>query len=224
MTTIDPFAHYDGAYALGALDDDDRRAFEAHLETCPDCQARVADLRATASLLALLPPSIDLNDLTDDPVDEPAPDTLLPRLLREAGRERARRRWLTAAVSGLAAAALVALAVVLWPGGSGTPAPAAQAFAAVRPSPLTATAQLVTKAWGTEIDLHCTYPASDNDRFGYNLVVIDKNRKPHDAGDWTLVPGRAGIDFTGGTSVPRDQIASGQITTPTGTPILELKL
>ena len=51
----DPFEHDDAAYVLGALDEPDRVAFEAHLETCPACQERVADARATTHLLDGLP-------------------------------------------------------------------------------------------------------------------------------------------------------------------------
>jgi hypothetical protein len=45
----------------------------------------------------------------------PVPDTLLPRLLQAAGRERARRRWLTTALGLLAAACAIALIVIVVP-------------------------------------------------------------------------------------------------------------
>ncbi len=41
-----------GAYAVDALDDIERARFEQHLAGCEDCRAEVAELRATASLLA----------------------------------------------------------------------------------------------------------------------------------------------------------------------------
>lgn len=41
-----------GAYALDALDDDERAAFEAHLDGCESCRAEVAGFRETAALLA----------------------------------------------------------------------------------------------------------------------------------------------------------------------------
>lgn len=217
----DPFAHSDAAYVLGALDAAERHEFEAHLTTCPDCQSRVAEARDTVGLLAALPPSA-VDEVAA--AAEPVPDTLLPSLLRSARRERARRRWFTAGVGAIAAACLVALAIVLWPGGgSSNSRPAPQAFTAVRPSPVSATAQLVSRDWGTEIDLRCTYPASDDYRFAYRLVVVDRSDNSHPAGDWSLVPGRGDITFTGGTSVPKDQIASLQITTATGVPVLQLR-
>jgi hypothetical protein len=164
--------------------------------------------------------------LADAP-SEAVPDTLLPGLLRRARRERVRRRFLAAGIGTVAAACLVAIALVLAPDGSSpgpSNRPAAVAMAVVRPSPLSATARLISRGWGTQIDVHCTYPAYDRDRFAYRLVVIDKHNQTHDAGDWTLVPGKDGIDFTTGTSVSTAEIARVQIRTPTGTPLLELRL
>ena len=40
-----------GAYAVDALDDLERRRFEAHLAECADCRAEVASLREAAALL-----------------------------------------------------------------------------------------------------------------------------------------------------------------------------
>jgi anti-sigma-K factor RskA len=45
------------AYALGALEADEVRALEAHLQTCNSCQAELAEYRALSDgLLAALPP------------------------------------------------------------------------------------------------------------------------------------------------------------------------
>lgn len=41
-----------GAYAVDALDDDERAGFEAHLPGCRDCQVEVAELRRAAAELA----------------------------------------------------------------------------------------------------------------------------------------------------------------------------
>jgi anti-sigma-K factor RskA len=40
-----------GAYALDALDDDERREFEAHLAECPACQLEIREFEATAAEL-----------------------------------------------------------------------------------------------------------------------------------------------------------------------------
>lgn len=52
-----------GAYALDALDADERAAFEAHLATCPECCREIASLQATVTRLgasAEVPPPPDL--------------------------------------------------------------------------------------------------------------------------------------------------------------------
>ena len=52
-----------GAYALNALSDEERQAFEAHLDICPPCADEVADLLATTAALGGMlgePPSARL--------------------------------------------------------------------------------------------------------------------------------------------------------------------
>ncbi len=41
-----------GAYAVDALDDDERQRFEKHLEVCPECRAEVRSFSETAALMA----------------------------------------------------------------------------------------------------------------------------------------------------------------------------
>ncbi len=49
----DDFAALAAAYAINALDRDEQRAFEAHLATCAQCQADVADFRRVSAGLGL---------------------------------------------------------------------------------------------------------------------------------------------------------------------------
>jgi anti-sigma-K factor RskA len=51
MTGHDAFDDAPAGYALGALDEPDRLAFEAHLPTCAHCQQEVAELRRVAAAL-----------------------------------------------------------------------------------------------------------------------------------------------------------------------------
>lgn len=226
--TADPFEHDDAAYVLGTLDEPDRAAFEAHLTTCAACRARVDELRPTAALLAGAGPFAGLENTAPDGIPLPEtslPETLLPGLLRRAARERTRRRVLAGAVAGFAAACLVALVVTLWPGTS-TPRPRQQALTALRTTNIRATAALIDRPWGTQIDLHCKYETgkyAPTPTIPYVLTVIDTAGKPHDAGDWRLVPGRT-IDYVGGTSVRRERIHAVRVTLPDGTAILELRL
>jgi hypothetical protein len=125
-------------------------------------------------------------------------------------------------LGAVAAACLVALAVLVWPsGGSSTTQSPTVAFAAVHPSPVTATGRLIPKSWGTAIELHCHYAGNTDDYLPYRLVVIDRSKHATQAGSWTLTPGRV-TNFTGGTAVPRDQIVEVEITLADGTPILRL--
>ncbi|HEU5266430.1 MAG TPA: zf-HC2 domain-containing protein [Jatrophihabitans sp.] len=215
----DPFEHADAAYVLGALDPHEAAEFEAHLSGCAACRTRVEEARETIALLG----AADAADFAGpDPADTPMPDTLLPGLLRRARRERNRRTLITAGLAAAVAACLVALAFLVWPSGDNGPSgPARAAFVALRPSPVTASAQLVDKAWGTEIDLRCKYREEVDESHPYNLRVIDKDGLAHGAGSWSLVPGKT-VTFTGGTAVTRDRIAEVQITRTDGTPILEL--
>ena len=93
------------AYALDALDADERRAFEEHLGECERCRADVAEFWGTTALLAYGAPAAA------------PPAGLRDRVLDQMRTERAvvvplrrRPRLVLGAASGLAAAAAVALA------------------------------------------------------------------------------------------------------------------
>ena len=100
-----------GVYAVDALDDVERVAFERHLAECPACQAEVAGLREAAAMMgggAATPPPAELRDRVLAGITTVRP--LPPPLERPAavsgrgGRNRFRPRVLVAA-----AAALIAL-------------------------------------------------------------------------------------------------------------------
>jgi anti-sigma factor RsiW len=84
-----PNARLDAAYLLGVLDADERLSYEAHLVTCWRCRTSLTEISAIAPLLAGLDESVLATPPEAAPT--PVPDTLLPRLLKAAGRERARR-------------------------------------------------------------------------------------------------------------------------------------
>lgn len=222
--STDPFVHDDAAYVLGALEPTERAEFEAHLGTCPACQDRVREARAT---LVLLGPAGSVPPAGDDA----PPDTLLPGLLRRARREQRRRRVLTTSVAVVAAACLVVLValVAVRPGSSSAPAPRQQALRPLTPVSLVrATAALRPRAWGTEIDVRCRYAhggAGDDDSVAhpYGLRVVDRDGHAHDAGTWAQA-GHGTVVFVGGTEVRRERIAEVQVTLADGTPVLQLTL
>ena len=94
-----------GAYAVDALDDIERAAFERHLAECADCRAEVASLRETAALLA------------ETTATEPPRRAARPGARRHhhrpaaAARDR-RHRWSGAAVPRLLLAAAAAVVLV----------------------------------------------------------------------------------------------------------------
>jgi hypothetical protein len=221
VTTLDPFAHFDGAYVLGALSDAERADFEEHLPTCPACTERVRELAPLPALLSGLPAGA-----YDEGFDD-MPKAMLPSLLGRVQAERRRRHWLALGLSGLAAACLVALAVIAWPGadgaksGSGKTQP--RAMSAVLATPVHATAALSDVAWGTRIQLECRYDSKYVAGGEYQLVVVDRHSGKHLAGSWTVVPGKV-TRFTGGTALTRDQISKVEITLPNNQPVLQLTL
>ena len=95
------------AYALDALDEDERAAFERHLSECEQCRDQLAELQEAAAALAFAESR------------EPPPE-LRERILdaaRENGKvvQLPRRRWIfPATVAAAAAAVLVAVGASLW--------------------------------------------------------------------------------------------------------------
>jgi anti-sigma-K factor RskA len=72
-----------GAYALDAVDDLERAAFERHLAECADCRTEVASLRETAALLAETtaatpPPSLRDSVLSGIAQVRPLPPVVAP--------------------------------------------------------------------------------------------------------------------------------------------------
>jgi anti-sigma factor RsiW len=84
--TADPYARLGAVYVLGALDASECLAYEAHLATCRWCRASLAEISAIPPLLAGLDESVFAAPPEAAPT--PVPDTLLPRLLQAAGRDR----------------------------------------------------------------------------------------------------------------------------------------
>jgi hypothetical protein len=212
--TADSYARLDAAYLLGALDADERLVYEAHLATCRRCRVSLADISVIPPLLAGLDESAFATPI--DAVPTPVPDTLLPRLLQAAARERARRRRLTTGLGVLAVACAIALIVILVPATS-SPKPASWAMTALVATPVDATIALQARPWGTEIDLTCWYlpGAAEPSSERYELVAHSADGTTYDLGSWSLAPGRR-VTFTSATALSEAQIKDLQITQPDG--------
>jgi len=227
--STDEFALYDAAYVLGALSPADRREFEDHLKGCAACSSSVGELAGLPGLMS----KVSEEQLTAE-VEAP-PETLLPALARAVRRERGRRR-LTVGAAAAAAACLIAVgAVALTNGDSPTRPPVASpsttpagtaslALSAVVPTPVTASARLVDTAWGTRIDLTCSYKANGSapaGGFPYALVVIDRSGVAQQVATWKAPPGRK-LTVMGATSLARQDIAAVEVRTLSGHAILRL--
>jgi putative zinc finger protein len=215
----DEFSTYDAAYLLGALTPADRSRYEEHLTECDSCRHAVNLLAGLPGLLAALTPEQARGAGKQTP---DVPETLLPRLMHEVQRVRFRRR-LTNAVVGLAAAAVFVFALVLvgFHGSSPTDrsheagtTPPTLAMTPVSDSvPITATAQVDDKEWGTQIVVRCvyhshdaggSYPGGTGPR--YSMVVVDKSGGRERIASWEAKPGPP-IVVDGSTSMPSSQIA-----------------
>ena len=227
--STDEFALYDAAYVLGALSPADRREFEDHLKGCAACASSVGELAGLPGLMS----KVSEDQLTAE-VEAP-PETLLPALARAVRRERGRRRMAVGTAAAAAACLIAVGAVALTNSDSPTRPPVASpsttpagtaslALSAVVPTPVTASARLVDTAWGTRIDLTCSYKANGSapaGGFPYALVVIDRSGVAQQVATWKAPPGRK-LTVMGATSLARQDIASVEVRTLSGLAILRL--
>ena len=195
-----------GAYALGALEPEERAAIEIHLAGCAGCREELAGLVGMTAMLGRLSQTEALAAATGaavapevgaeapagvrvGPADGSRP-SLLERTIAELGRRRRRQRlrWrigvATGAAAVLAMAAAVGVLVVT------RPAPAAPAAVAVahlsgadQSSGVTASAELYAKSWGTSIHLDVS-GVTPGDQC--ELVAIGQNGARQVAGTWKV--------------------------------------
>ena len=128
MTDPGPLTHTEieellGAYALDAVDPDERDLVERHLASCPRCRAEVEEHREVAALLANVgqPAPDGLWDRIVESLDSPPPPLALVPSRNQPGRsaqaprggDRRRRPSRLRAVVLAAAAALVIVALLV---------------------------------------------------------------------------------------------------------------
>jgi len=223
-----------GGYVLGGLSDEDHRAFTAHLRTCTACQQELGQVSGLPRLLALVerPPTEEPYAAGLAPGEEApevgagsaaaGPPTLpgLTDLLAEARRRRRRRRdWLVAA-AGVAAAGAFGAGAWLGPGLLNPPPPS-EHYTATAPAGSTAQVgvHLVTRGWGTQLDLACSnMPVGEE----ITLYVIDAAGRESPAGSWLGT--RSGYaTVTGATALRPEQIRSIEVRTADGTLIAAVR-
>ncbi len=218
-------AHLDAAYVLGALDPEDRRAFEEHLASCGACAHAVREIEPMPQLLSRV------DEAAFAPAEEgtPVPETLLPALLREVrGRQRRRRRWAVAAAAAvLAVAAGTAVAWTARPQDAPVAvAPAAVPMEQVGQEVVTASLAMEEVPWGTRLVLTCTYETTaagyrDAPPPAYTMAVRTREGRWEQVATWRAVPGRT-VTVTGATAADRGEITEVQVRSSSGRPLLEL--
>jgi len=222
------FAHLDGVYVLGSLGASERTAYERHLAGCDECSRAVRELAGLPGLMGRVP----LEILESPGEREPAPETLLPNVVAEARRSQGRRRAVTMMIAAAAAVvvALVGVGVGVAVLGDDNPPSAAPTAA-----PSTAQAQqmeslgtpsfgwvsLTERGWGTRIDLTCTYEGKLAGRTTYVLVVRATDGTSRQVGSWRSDRGEE-VHVTMATAVPPAEIASVEVRTDSGYPVLRL--
>lgn len=228
MTTVDgpsspgdthPYALWDAAYVLGSLSCSERREFEAHLKGCPPCADAVGELSGMPALLS------GIDRAYVDTLDAGGARAGLPplrdELLAEVNSRRRRSRVVTWTLSAAAAVAVGVVVAIQSNPMAVTPAPAqasALAMTPTKPIPLTATVTLSRRAWGTHIEMNCTYAAVpmvndyDGDEAGDKLamVAVGRDGSRIQLATWTARIGMP-VLLGGSTSMPIDQIASVQV-------------
>lgn len=211
----DPFVTFDAPYVLGALSPDDRSAFQQHLRTCGRCAEAVKELAGLPGLLS----RAEINDPAADL--GPAPD-LLPGLLFAVRREQRNRRLLT--VSGWVAAAACAVAVVvlaLQPRTTPAPAGTLVAMTPLNGAPVAGQVSLTGVAWGTKIEVKCSYPEAYPAPGTYILVVVDKNGDLERVGSWKVIPGGTST-LNASTDIAAVDIGRLEVRSATDRTVLEL--
>jgi hypothetical protein len=217
MTPDDAFTESAAAYVLGALSLDERHAFELHLRHCDACTRAVSELAGMPALLR----QAQLPDTAGE-APGPVPIGVLSGLAARVARRR--RRFRIALSAGVAACVLVVLAVVLPQVGEidGVPSPTGVAMTAVVDTPMHVTAALHNVAWGTKIDLNCSYDSKMDTGYGavYALEVTGDDGLRQQVATWRAVPGKVSV-VDAATALHRNEISGVQVT-ESGQPILRL--
>ncbi|QKG25688.1 anti-sigma factor family protein [Actinomadura verrucosospora] len=220
-----------GAYALGLLEADDRRAFEAHLRGCGFCQAELRELGSMAEALSGIDPAEA--EPPGEPAAPPAPVIDMVRRRRAADR---RRRRVAYAAGAAAAAALVAIGVgvgtTLGDDGGKPQQRPPQAIVGERHRAADArtgasgTVGLVDKKWGTQVSFELTGVKGP---LKCHLEAVSKSGARSVVGGWRVpepgygVPGSPKpLDMQGATALSRSEISSFQVVVDGGGTLLTI--
>jgi hypothetical protein len=224
-----------GVYVLGSLDAAERAEYERHLAGCEECSRSVRRLAGLPGLLGRVP----LEVLETPGEREPVPETLLPAVVAEARRARRRRAARTATLVAAAVVLLVAgtAAVVTMsvrddpPGASppsATTTAPSQEMESLAEGRVSGWVSLTEVAWGTRIDLTCTYgSAGGYGGYGgdgwtsYAMFVHTADGRVEKVGTWRAEAGRE-THVSLATAAAAPDIAEVEVRTADGQSVLRL--
>ncbi|MGH3242191.1 MAG: anti-sigma factor family protein [Spirillospora sp.] len=207
-------AHTDvGAYALGLLQEGDRRAFEAHLRGCGTCQAELGEMSGTARALSAL---AEVAEGEDEPPTPPPAGIDMMRRRRRADRRRSRRAALAfgSAAAGVALAAGIGVGTTLDDDGDVPKPPpiAGEQYTGTNPDTgASGTVGLVDKGWGTQVSLELR---GIKGPLRCHLAAVSRDGERSVVAGWSVpdkgygVPGQPKpLVMQGGTGLPRKDIS-----------------
>lgn len=220
----DRYVTWDAAYVLGSLSSNERREYEAHLETCERCRSAVAEISGIPAMLAML----DLEDVRA--LDEETPETpplrpeVLDSILDKVRWRRRRSRWLTSAAVGVAAALLaVGVVIAIRPEIVGlenyTPEETSQAMEMnkVSETPINASISMTGYGWGTRIDMACSYgdwgQSGNTEPQNLGMVVVGRDGSHTQVATWLGLSGATALP-SATTPMQMDEIAAVQLVSP----------
>lgn len=163
-----------GAYVLGALTASERRAVEEHLVTCMACRAALLQFAPLPGLLHAVP-------VEDIEADQPEPALLQLR-------KKKRPRWVlaAAAAAGIASWALLSAPTsATWTATDGV-------------GGLDTTAKLVSRGWGTDIQLRL----SDLKPYEHCMLVVHGRDGTVETAGWWAANGNDQAQVPASTSIP----------------------
>jgi len=194
----DRFREMSAGFVLGALETEDRHAFEGHLADCADCQRDVASYAPIPSLLSRV------SDLKVERIPDRVVDGAAARARSEwLALARSRRWWRRSAVVA-AVVALVLSVAALRPDPAETPGTPL----VVQPGPVSGDVSIDSRAWGTYVHLEIA-GLPEMDRYVVWVVA--------DTGEWqqaaTWGPTSRGFARLGGaSSIAVEDVASVVVT------------
>ncbi|MFI0373173.1 zf-HC2 domain-containing protein [Actinomadura sp. 1N219] len=221
-----------GAYALGLLEEGDRRAFEAHLRGCGTCQAELREMSGTAGVLTALGAA---EPEEEEPSTPPAPVIDMMRRRRRADR-RSRRAALVIGTAAAAGALVAGIGVGTVLNDEGTapktpPAPpvAGEQFRGTNPSTgASGMVGLVDKGWGTQVSLELR---GIKGPLRCHLEAVSRDGERTVVAGWRVpdkgygVPGQPKpLVMQGGTGLTRPEISRFEVRLDDGGTLLTIPL